>query len=191
MNWYDNLLIIAGISLDIFAAMEIQGAMLADVKKKSLVIACVLVTILQLGFFFGGYVICHYLDKKEYLGNAEWVGYIITTIVFGLLGVRLIVKAVKREIVHERCREIQVKDYIKIIAVTSLYTLAAGSACGFVGTNALHMFIIIVICSILVVVSGLYTGYHFGFGSKTVAYVIGAILLWVAGVELLIVNVIA
>lgn len=33
MNWIENILIIAGISLDIFAAMEIEGAMLADVKR--------------------------------------------------------------------------------------------------------------------------------------------------------------
>ena len=51
MNWIENVLIIGGISLDIFAAMEIEGAMLAEVKKKSLAIACALVTILQLGFF--------------------------------------------------------------------------------------------------------------------------------------------
>ena len=39
MSWIENILIIAGISLDIFAAMEIEGAMLADVKRKSLMIA--------------------------------------------------------------------------------------------------------------------------------------------------------
>lgn len=50
MNWIENILIIAGISLDIFAAMEIEGAMLADVKRKSLLIACTIVTLLQLIF---------------------------------------------------------------------------------------------------------------------------------------------
>ena len=54
MSWIENILIIAGISLDIFAAMEIEGAMLADVKRKSLMIASTIVTVLQLIFFFGG-----------------------------------------------------------------------------------------------------------------------------------------
>ena len=34
MNWFENILIIAGISLDICAAREIEGAMLVEVKRK-------------------------------------------------------------------------------------------------------------------------------------------------------------
>ena len=62
------------------------------------------------------------------------------------------------------------RDYIKIIAITSFYTLCAGCACGFVGTSIAMMGLVILVCSILVVVSGIYTGYHFGFESKTGAY---------------------
>ena len=36
MNWIENVLIIAGVSLDIFAAMECQGALVAKVDKKQL-----------------------------------------------------------------------------------------------------------------------------------------------------------
>ena len=61
MSWIENLLIIAGIGLDVFAAFEIQGAMLASVKKKSLVIACSVVALLELIFYFGGYVTCRLL----------------------------------------------------------------------------------------------------------------------------------
>ena len=46
MNLLENILIVAGISLDIFAAMEIEGAMLAVVKRKTLIIACALVALL-------------------------------------------------------------------------------------------------------------------------------------------------
>lgn len=187
MNWIENILIIAGISLDIFAAMEIEGAMLADVKRKSLIIACTLVALLQLIFFFGGYFTCYQIEKYEVLKNAEGVGYIVAVVVFALLGVRLIAKAIKREFIHERRRDgIRVRDYIKIIAVTSFYTLVAGCACGFVGTSVVMMAIVILTCSVLVVVGGLYTGYHFGFESKTGAYVVGAILLWIAGGEILL-----
>ncbi len=189
MNWYDNLLIIAGISLDIFAAMEIEGAMLAEVRKKQLAIACTLVTLLQVGFFSGGYFICYYLEQAGVIQDVEWVGYVLATVVFGLLGLRLMVKAVKREFIHEKRREITVRGYIRIIAITTMYTLFAGCVCGLIGSNIIIMLVMIIVSSILVVIAGLYTGYHFGFASKTVAYVIGAILLWVAGVEMLVVNV--
>ena len=162
MSWIENILIIAGISLDIFAAMEIEGAMLADVKRKSLMIASTIVTVLQLIFFFGGYFVCYELEKHQIIQNAEEIGYIVATVVFALLGIRLIVKAIKREFVQEKRRDdIRVRDYIKIIAITSFYTLC----------------------------SGIYTGYHFGFESKTGAYAAGALLLWVAGGEILLRNV--
>ncbi len=187
MSWIENILIIAGISLDIFAAMEIEGAMLVDVKRKPLIIACSLVAVLQLLFFFGGYFVCYQIGAYDLVENAQTVGYIVAVVVFALLGVRLIAKAIKREFVHEKRREeIQVKDYIKIIAVTSLYTLVAGCICGFVGTSVVMMTMVILVCSVLVVTGGLYTGYHFGFESKTGAYVIGAILLWIAGGEILL-----
>ena len=93
MSWIENILIIAGISLDIFAAMEIEGAMLADVKRKSLMIASTIVTVLQLIFFFGGYFVCYELEKHQIIQNAEEIGYIVATVVFALLGIRLIVKA--------------------------------------------------------------------------------------------------
>ena len=38
MTWLENLLIIAGILLDVFAAMEIQGAMIAKLKKRTIVV---------------------------------------------------------------------------------------------------------------------------------------------------------
>ena len=190
MNWFENILIIAGISLDIFAAMEIEGAMLAEVKRKSLAIACVLVTLLQLITFYIGYFVCSIVSYYGYLDDAEWLGFVIAVVIFAILGIRLIVKAIKREFIQEKRREnIEVKQYIRIIAVTSFYTLCAGCACGLVGTNALLMVAVILICSILVVIGGLYTGYHFGFESKTIAYVIGALMLWVAGAEILLRNV--
>ena len=131
-------------------------------------------------------MVCYLIGQNDVVVNAETVGYIVAVIVFALLGVRLIVKAIKKEFVHEKRRDgIRVADYIKIIAVTSFYTLVAGCACGFVGTSVLMMAIVILVCSVLVVGGGLYTGSHFGFESKTRAYVIGAVLLWVAGGETL------
>ncbi len=189
MNWLENILIIAGISLDIFASMEIEGAMLAVVKRKSLVIACALVTLLQMIFYFGGYFICYQIAEHGLLPQAENWGYVISIIVFAAVGVRLLVKGIKKEFVNEKRQDnLEVGKYIRIICVTSCYTLAIGCACGLVGSTGLSLwcnFCVILICSVLVTVGGLYTGYHFGFETKTVAYYVGAILLWAAGIEIL------
>lgn len=187
MTWFENILVIAGISFDIFSSMEIEGAMLANVKKKSLILACSLVSLLQLLFFFGGYFVCYELGAYGIIENTENIGYIVSVVVFALLGLRLIIKAIKREFVNERRREdIRVRDYIKIIAVTSFYTLVAGCAFGFVGTCVVMMALVILICSVLVVLGGLYTGHYFGFESKTGFYVVGAVVLWIASAEVLL-----
>lgn len=191
MSWLENLLIIAGISFDIFAAMEIEGVMLADVKRKSMAIACTLVAVLQLLFFFGGYFSGNAVAKYNWIDDAENIGCIIAIVVFALLGIRLIVKAIKREFVQEKRKDaMHVSDYIKIIAVTSLYTLVAGCACGLVGTSVVMILLVILAFSILAVVGGIYTGYHFGFELKTGAYVIGAALLWIAGIEMFLRNIV-
>ena len=186
MNGLENILIVAGISLDIFAAFEIEGAMLAVVKRKALIIACVIVTLLQMVFYFGGYFICYQLATYGVLSQAENWGYVISIIVFAAIGVRLMVKGVKKEFIHEkRCENLVVSKYVRIISVTSFYTLAAGCACGLVGTAVLPTFFTILVCSVLVVIGGIYTGYHFGFEMKTFVYYGGAFLLWIAGTEIL------
>ena len=189
MNTLENILIIAGISLDVFASMEIQGAMLQKVNKKTLLVVSTIVSLLQLMFFFGGYAAGSGIDRAGVWRNASWVGYILDTIIFALLGARLIVKGIRREFVDETRSVITVKQYAKIIAVTTVYTLFAGCAYGLVGTHVIIMLALIVLFSFIVVISGLYAGYHFGFEGKTVVYVVGGIILWVAGAEILITNV--
>lgn len=190
MSWIENILIILGISLDTYATMEVEGAMLAEVKKKQLVITCALVALLQLIFYFGGYFICFELDKHELIPHSSDVGYIVAAVVFAMLGIRLIVKAIKREIVHEKRKDgLKVREYIKIVVVTSFYTLVAGCACGLVETSAAMMAVVIIVLSILAVIAGIYTGLHFGIEAKTGTYVMGAIVLWIVGVEVLLVHV--
>lgn len=189
MNTLEKILIIAGISLDVFASMEIQGAMLQKVNKKTLLVVSAIVSLLQLMFFFGGYAAGYGIDRAGVWRNASWVGYILDTIIFALLGARLIVKGIRSEFVDETRSVITVKQYAKIIAVTTVYTLFAGCAYGLVGTHVIIMLALIVLFSFIVVISGLYAGYHFGFEGKTVVYVVGGIILWVAGAEILITNV--
>ena len=190
MSWIENILIIIGISLDTYATMEVEGAMLAEVKKKPLIITCALVVLLQLVFYFGGYFICYEAGIHNWITNTSNIGYIVAAVIFGMLGLRLIIKAIKREIVYEKRKDgLNVKDYIRILIITSFYTLVAGGACGLVETSVVMMAVVIIVMSVIAVIAGLYTGLHFGIESKTTTYVIGAVVLWLVGVEVMIVHV--
>ena len=191
MNWLENLLIIAGILLDVFAAMEIQGAMIANLKKRTILVACGVVAGFELLFYFGGFIICRLLAVNGYIANPNKQGELVAVIVLALLGIRLIVKAIKREFIQERRRDsLIVLDYIRIVIVSSIYTAAAGCACGLVGTTIWQIIAIILVISVIMVFGGLYTGLHFGFEKKTIAYVVGALLLWGVGAEILLDRVI-
>ncbi|QFJ55223.1 manganese efflux pump [Pseudobutyrivibrio xylanivorans] len=187
MTWLENLLIIAGILLDVFAAMEIQGAMISHIKKRTLVIACAVVAGIELAFYFAGYFACWLLSSNGYIDNPWYHGEAIAAAVLALLGIRLIAKAIKREFIQERLKEsLKVFEYARTIVMSSIYTAAAGCVCGLVGITIWQLIIMIIVISIIMVVLGLYTGLHFGFENKTIAYVAGAVLLWAVSLEMLL-----
>lgn len=181
MNIWVSILIIIGISLDAFATMEVEGAMAPEIKKGALAIACAITTGLSLLFFFGGYFLSYELNVHDVFNNEELTAGIISSAIFFLLGVRLIVKAIQKEFIQEKRREFGISSYIRMVVVMSLYTLAAGLACGLIVANVYVMLVAIVICYVLVVIGGILTGYHYGFEQKTYAYTVGAVLLWVVG----------
>lgn len=187
MDWIENILIIAGISLDIFAAMECQGSLVARVDKKQLTLICALVAVWQLSALAIGTFLSGLLYSNNLAHDEKFVGLVIAAVIFFGLGVRLIVKAVKNEWVNERREEnLKMGRFLRMSAVTSIYTLLTGIAFGFLETNLIRMLILVACITVMVVVMGMYTGYHFGFQHKTKAYVGGALLLWIAGVDVIV-----
>ena len=65
MNALENLLIIAGISLDIFAAMECQGSLVAKIDKKQLVKLCALIAAWQMAALFVGSYLSGLLSLQQ------------------------------------------------------------------------------------------------------------------------------
>lgn len=101
MNWMENLLIIAGVSLDIFAAMECQGSLVAKINKKNLTVICGIVALAQLITLYLGHFLsslfCHYRSVPD----EKLLGQIISMVIFVILGIRLMVKAIRNEYVEE------------------------------------------------------------------------------------------
>ena len=189
MNWIENLLILAGISLDIFAAMECQGSLVAKIDKVHLSIICILIARGQMAaLFIGNYISVLLYSYSGHIANdGKFMGFVLATAIFFGLGVRLIVKAIRNERVYEKREEnLGFKRFLRMAAITSVYTLLTGVAFGFLQTNLLRILIMIVCCTIVVVVAGMYTGYRLGFVHKTKAYIGGAVLLWIAGVDVIV-----
>ena len=95
MNALENLLIIAGISLDIFAAMECQGSLVAKIDKKQLVKLCALIAAWQMAALFVGSYLSGLLYRNTITHNEKVTGFVIAAAIFFCLGVRLVAKAIK------------------------------------------------------------------------------------------------
>ena len=192
MNWIENLLIVAGISLDIFGAMECQGSLVNKVNKKLLSGICVLMAVCQLIALFLGHFLSDLFCKSHPMSDERFLGEILAMVIFFGLGIRLIVKAIRNERVEEHLEtNLGIHRFVRLATVSSLYTVLAGIAFGFVGTNLVAILIMIVVVTIAFVIGGMYTGYHMGFTSKTTVYTVGAILLWIAGIDVLLQRVLS
>ena len=195
MNWLGNLLIIVGISFDVYAAMEVRGAMLAKIKPKILILTGLLFTLIQSIFFFGGYFITYEMVMHNEVKNADSLGCELAAVIFFVLAARLFHKALKHEEIEEKCEEMSIKMYVRIILAGAMYTLIAGLACGLIGANHqlpqyIIMMLLFIICTTIVVVSaGIYTGYRFGFSSKPKFYIVGTVLLGIAGLWSLLIGI--
>ena len=184
MNWMENLLIIAGVSLDIFAAMECQGSLVAKINKKNLTVICGIVALAQLITLYLGHFLsslfCHYRSVPD----EKLLGQIISMVM--ILGIRLMVKAIRNEHVEEHLEHhLGIRRFVRMACISGIYTLLTGIAFGFLETNVLMILIMIVVCTVAFAIGGIYTGYRVGYEAKTKVYIVGALLLWVAGLDVL------
>ena len=186
MNWMENLLIVAGVSLDIFAAMECQGSLVAKINKKNLTVICGIVALAQLITLYLGHFLsslfCHYRSVPD----EKLLGQIISMVIFVILGIRLMVKAIRNEHVEEHLEHhLGIRRFVRMACISGIYTLLTGIAFGFLETNVLMILIMIVVCTVAFVIGVIYTGYRVGYEAKTKVYIVGALLLWVAGLDVL------
>ncbi len=187
MNWIEEILIICGISLDIFASMTCEGALVAKIEKKHLILLC--------SWFAGWQVLTLYLGNlltilmSSYIasGQEKFLGRVIAATIFICLGIRLIRKAwVNERIIEKREEHLSLKRQIVLLFVNGIYTFLTGVAFGFLDIQGIYILIMMFLISILVVYFGMYTGYRLGFEHKFKAYVVGAILLIIAGIDVII-----
>ena len=186
MDWIENLLIIAGVSLDIFAAMECQGSLVAKINKKNLTVICGIVALAQLITLYLGHFLSSLFCRYRSVPDEKLLGQIISMVIFMILGIRLMVKAIRNEHVEEHLEHnLGIRRFVRMACISGIYTLLTGIAFGFLETNVLMILIMIVVCTVAFVIGGIYTGYRVGYEAKTKVYIVGALLLWVAGLDVL------
>lgn len=183
MNLIEAILITIGISLDVFATIECKGAQLSKIQKKPLILLCSLYAVWQVASLCIGTFAGNLLHQHD-LAHDSSSTKIIAVAIFGILGLRMIIKGWKNESIVEHLDNVMAWKRIVIsLSLTSIATLVVGVALGFLGTSAWALAIIIFCVTVLVVIIGIYVGYHFGYEQKTKAYFIGGVLLMIGALD--------
>ena len=188
MSWIEIVLITIGMSLDTFAAVECQGALVAKLEKKRLSMAVTVIALWQtIALLIGSFLVTLLKQYDTQLSGEAFIGRILAILILFGMGLRMFVKAWRNErIVEKREDGLDIKKTFFSIAKGTIFTILTGIAFAFLEADIKAVLIMIICVTIAMVIIGLYTGYRLGFEQKSKAYIGGGALLIAAGIDVIV-----
>ena len=188
MSWIEIVLIPIGMSLDTFAAVECQGALVAKLEKKRLSMAVTVIALWQtIALLIGSFLVTLLNQYDTQLSGEAFIGRILAILILFGMGLRMFVKAWRNErIVEKREDGLDIKKTFFSIAKGTIFTILTGIAFAFLEADIKAVLIMIICVTIAMVIIGLYTGYRLGFEQKSKAYIGGGALLIAAGIDVIV-----
>ena len=188
MSWIEIVLITIGMSLDTFAAVECQGALVAKLEKKRLSMAVTVIALWQtIALLIGSCLVTLLNQYDTQLSGEAFIGRILAILILFGMGLRMFVKAWRNErIVEKREDGLDIKKTFFSIAKGTIFTILTGIAFAFLEADIKAVLIMIICVTIAMVIIGLYTGYRLGFEQKSKAYIGGGALLIAAGIDVIV-----
>ena len=188
MSWIEIVLITIGMSLDTFAAVECQGALVAKLEKKRLSMAVTVIALWQtIALLIGSFLVTLLNQYDTQLSGEAFIGRILAILILFGMGLRMFVKAWRNErIVEKREDGLGIKKTFFSIAKGTIFTILTGIAFAFLEADIKAVLIMIICVTIAMVIIGLYTGYRLGFEQKSKAYIGGGALLIAAGIDVIV-----
>ena len=188
MSWIEIVLITIGMSLDTFAAVECQGALVAKLEKKRLSMAVTVIALWQtIALLIGSFLVTLLNQYDTQLSGEAFIGRILAILILFGMGLRMFVKAWRNErIVEKREDGLDIKKTFFSIAKGTIFTILTGIAFAFLEADIKAVLNMIICVTIAMVIIGLYTGYRLGFEQKSKAYIGGGALLIAAGIDVIV-----
>ena len=188
MSWIEIVLITIGMSLDTFAAVECQGALVAKLEKKRLSMAVTVIALWQtIALLIGSFLVTLLNQYDTQLSGEAFIGRILAILILFGMGLRMFVKAWRNErIVEKREDGLDIKKTFFSITKGTIFTILTGIAFAFLEADIKAVLIMIICVTIAMVIIGLYTGYRLGFEQKSKAYIGGGALLIAAGIDVIV-----
>lgn len=188
MSWIEIVLITIGMSLDTFAAVECQGALVAKRKRNAYPWQLPVIALWQtIALLIGSFLVTLLNQYDTQLSGEAFIGRILAILILFGMGLRMFVKAWRNErIVEKREDGLDIKKTFFSIAKGTIFTILTGIAFAFLEADIKAVLIMIICVTIAMVIIGLYTGYRLGFEQKSKAYIGGGALLIAAGIDVIV-----
>lgn len=186
MNILEIIIISIGLSLDVFTSILCKGAMLAKIEKTKLINLCLIFSFWQVAALLFGNLITIVPVVHNKIKELSIVGQLLSVIIFFTLGLYMLWKSWKEELIFEHREEkINYKEIFRMAFITSLDAFLAGIAFAFLNIKISVQVIALLIITILVVVIGIYTGYRLGYKHRRYIYALGGVLLIIASIDII------
>ena len=183
------VLLAIAISLDVFAAMVIQGSMLSRINYLNL---------LKVGILFGSWQTVTVGLSNVITGRLIDYGIpidqravqdillIFAIGIFTILGLFMIWKYRHKDtILERRADQLRMTKILSLAVITSIDAILVGMGLGALDVSIFEILLPFIIFSILAVFLGIYVGHWFGFEEKPVAHYVAGTIFLVISVDLL------
>jgi len=186
MLYWEILLVCVGLSLDVFAAAICQGALLGRINKGRLTVMGIIFCVMQVAALELGQSLSALSSLWQYYEMSYQIWAVLSALIYLALGAYLVIKAILHQPIVERRSEIRYRRILGLAALTSIDALLAGFSSGLLNTYWLSSGLTLFLITGLGVVTGVITGYYFGYEPKTKAYWGGGLLFLAIGITTLI-----
>lgn len=187
MSILENILIVAGVSLNIFLIGQYEGSMVRKVEWKAVFLICLIAAVFESVAMLSGYLLTRIpffsASESDDLRN---FCYFVAAILFLLIASYMIYKAFRRKPVQERLHEIAYRRIVLEVVLVALFTFLAGIAWGFIGRNIFMATGVIAAATVLACIAGIWVGFREGCRGRYVIYGIGGAMLAFVGAEILV-----
>ncbi len=175
-----------GLSFDVLAISIREGSLIREIDKKKLAIMCGIFGAIQILAMQLGILLTYIPIFNSPVGELQLLWHTLSGIIFLGIGFYLFSKGFRQEVFVERLQDLSYRKLITIALLTSVDAFFAGISFGILDIRAIISIVMLAIVTIGFVIVGVYIGYRLGYEQKGKAYIVGGLLLFLAGIMFLI-----
>lgn len=187
MSIAEILLVIAGLSINVFLISQKDGALIRRIRPGSLLMLCVFFFVFESLSMFAGFR----LTRITFFRNSSSTDlkkfcYFCAVVLLLIIAAYMLFKAFTEQEIDEHLTEISVTRTIFQAIGVAVFAFICGIGWGFIGHNIYLATGVLVAATVIAVFSGTYMGYRDGCRYRKGFFTVGGSCLLFVGVEILV-----